>query len=121
MSDATRLRRVVAFFQRQLGDVFGNAQARRRNHRFELDVAVYEKPLPSGNAYKMSEKQIRSWIKLAADKAHPRLYKRVRVDIEPWRVGRASKKLFAPVRIVVDAAGAQAPAAEYQANEPVAA
>ena len=50
ISDETRLRRVVALFQRRLGDVFGNAQARRRNRRYELDVAVYEKPLPGGRA-----------------------------------------------------------------------
>jgi hypothetical protein len=107
ISDATRLRRVVAFFQRQLGGVFGNATARRRNHRYELDLAVYEKPMPGGGAYKMSERQIRTWIKMVADKTHPRLYKRLQVDVQPWRVGRVSKKLFAAVHIIVDAEQSQ--------------
>lgn len=107
ISDETRLRRVVAFFQRQLGDMFGNVQVRRRNRRYELDVAVYEKPLPGGRAYRMPDRQIKSWIKLAADKAHPRLYKRIRVAVQPWQAGRVSKKLFAPVKVIVDAAQPQ--------------
>lgn len=104
ISDSTRLRRVVALFQRQLGDYFGNAQVKRRNRRYHIDVAVYEKPLPGEDAgYKMSERQIKSWVRLAAERAHPRLPKRVAVDVGPWQFGRVSKKLFAPVHIVVDA------------------
>lgn len=111
VSDATRLRRVVALFQRELGEVFGNAKVRRRNRRYEIDVAVYEKPVPgSGRAYRMPPRQITAWVKQAADKAHPRLYKRVRVDVQPWTVGRVSHKLFAPVKVVVDAVQAQQPA-----------
>lgn len=105
MSDETRLRRAVAIFQRQLGDVFGNASARRRNGRYELDIAVYEKPVPGGRSYRMPDRQIRAWVKLSADRAHPRLHKRLRVEVQPWRMGHASNKLFAPVRVTVIADG----------------
>lgn len=122
ISDDTRLRRVVALFQRELGGVFGNAKVRRRNRRYEIDVAVYEKPIPaSGEAYRMSRRQIVSWIKQASDRAHPRLYRRLQVDVQPWQVGRVSRKLFAPVRVLVDAAQPQQPASqsvEQQQNEP---
>lgn len=104
LSDDTRLRRTVAFFQRELGEIFGNAQAQRRNRRYEIQIAVYEKPIPgSGRAYRMPEKQIRSWVKVAADRSHPRLYRRVRVDVEPWKVGHATNKAYCPVLVSVDA------------------
>ena len=103
ISDATRLRRVTALFQRELGAIFGNASVRRRNRRYEIDVAVYETPLAGGQTFRMPERQIREWIRQAAAKAHPRLYKRLSVDIGRWTTGRVSNKLHAPVKILVDA------------------
>lgn len=103
LSDATRLRRVVALFQRELGNTFGNASVKRRNRRYEIDVAVYEKPIPGGHAYKMPTRQVYEWVRQAAAKAHPRLYKRLQVDLQPWQQGRTSKKLFAHLKIMVDA------------------
>lgn len=104
LSDETRLRRVVAFFQRELGAVFGNARVLRRNRRYEVIVAVYEKQLASGRVYRMPSRQIMEWIRQAANKAHPRLYKRMTIDIRPWKVGGFTHKQFAPVFIQVDAA-----------------
>ena len=113
MSDDTRLRRVVAFFQRELGDTFGNASVKRRNRRYEIDLAVYEKPIPGGaKPYRMNKRQIVAWIKNAADRAHPRLYRRLRVDVQPWLVGRVSHKQMCPVKVYVDAVQPQAPAEE---------
>jgi hypothetical protein len=104
LGDATRLKRVVALFQRELGDIFGNARVRRRNRRYELGVAVYEKPVQrTGQAYRMTDRQIRVWIKQAADRAHPRLYRRMRVQTGPWQQGRVSQKLYSPVTIRIDA------------------
>lgn len=103
IGDETRLRRVVALFQRDLGRIFGNANVRRRNRRYEIDVAVYEQPLPGGRSFKMPERQIAEWVRQAAQKAHPRLYKRINMQVDPWRMGHASRKLFAPLRIFVDA------------------
>ena len=106
MGDATRLRRAVAMFQRNLGKIFGNAGVRRRNRRYEIEVAVYETPIArtgAGRAYRMPERQIRAWIKTAADRVHPRLYRRVRVDVKPWKMGWVSKRVFCPVMINVDA------------------
>lgn len=105
LSDATRLKRTVAGFQRNLGDIFGNAQVKRANRRYLLSVAVYEKPLGgTGQAYKMDRKQIVTWVKHAAEQAHPRLHRRMNVQVLPWRMGRVSHKLFAPVKITVEAA-----------------
>lgn len=104
ISDETRLRRVVAVFQRELGAIFGNASVRRRNRQYEIQMAVYEKPIPdTGQSYRPAPRRISAWVKHAADRAHPRLYKRIHVDMEPWRVGHSSSKLFCPVRITVDA------------------
>ena len=107
LSDETRLRRVTALFQRQLGEIFGNASVRRRNRRYEIDVAVYETPLAGGRTFRMPARQIREWIRQAAEKAHPRLYKRLSVDIGRWITGRVSSKLHAPVKILVDASQTQ--------------
>lgn len=104
LSDDTRLRRVVAQFQRQLGQIFKNASVRRRNRKYEIDVAVYATPMGRGRSFQMPERQIREWIRQAAESAHPRLYKRMNVNIEPWITGRVSHKLFAPVKITIDAA-----------------
>jgi hypothetical protein len=95
---------VVALFQRKLGDIFGNASVRRRNRRYEIDVAVYETPMPGGRSYQMPARQIKEWIRQAAEKAHPRLYKRLTVNIQPWESGRVSHKLFAHVQVLIDAA-----------------
>lgn len=103
LSDDTRLRRVTALFQRHLGEVFGNASVKRRNHRYEIDLAVYETPLRGGRPYRMPGRMIREWIRQAAEKAHPRLYKRLSVEIQPWIVGHASHKMYAPVKVLVDA------------------
>ena len=103
LSNEMRLRRVVALFQRELGDIFGNATVRRRNRRYEIDMAVYERPLPGGKAYRMPNRQVTEWIRQASVKAHPRLYKRLTLNIEPWRMGHTSRKLFAPVKVLVDA------------------
>lgn len=103
LGDETRLRRVTALFQRQLGEIFGNATVRRRNRRYEIDVAVYETPLAGGRPFRMPDRQIKEWIRQAAAKAHPRLYKRLSVDIGRWTTGRVSNKLHAPVKILVDA------------------
>jgi hypothetical protein len=103
LSDETRLRRVVAFFQRELGAIFGNAQVRRRNRRYEINLAVYEKPLAAQRNYRMPDRHIAEWIKQAAAKAHPRLYKRLSVQIHPWKQGGFTHKLFAPVTVFVDA------------------
>ena len=103
LSDDTRLRRVVALFQRRLGQIFKNASVRRRNRRYEIDVAVYETPMRGGRGYRMPERQIREWIRQAAETAHPKLYKRMTVNIEPWKSGHVSNKLLAPVRITIDA------------------
>lgn len=108
VSDATMLKRVVALFQRELGATFGNASVKRRNHRYEIDVAVYEKPISGGQSFKMPSRQVHEWVRLAAAKAHPRLYKRLRVNLQPWKHGHASKKLFAPLHISVDASQAAA-------------
>jgi hypothetical protein len=108
ISDDTRLRRVVALFQRELGRVFNNASVRRRNRRYEIDFAVYEQPLPGGRPFQMPDRQINEWIRQAALKAHPRLYKRLTVNIDRWRSGHASKKLFAPVKIFIDASQSDA-------------
>ena len=109
LSDQTRLRRVTALFQRQLGEIFGNASVRRRNRRYEIDVAVYETPLPGGKTFRMPDRQIKEWIRQAAAKAHPRLYKRLSVDIGQWITGRVSNKLHAPVKVLVDANQDSAP------------
>lgn len=102
LSDAIRLKRVVAAFQRNLGEIFGNAKVQRRNRRYLINVAVYEKPISGrGQGYRMDAKQIATWVKLAADRAHPRLYRRYKVNVLPWITGHASHKLFAPVKIVV--------------------
>jgi hypothetical protein len=103
LSDDTRLRRVTALFQRHLGSIFGNASVRRRNRRYEIDVAVYETPLGGDKTFRMPARQIKEWIRQAAAKSHPRLYKRLSVDIGPWSIGRVSSKYYAPVRILVDA------------------
>lgn len=103
ISDATMLKRVVALFQRELGAIFGNASVKRRNHRYEIDVAVYEKPIAGGESYRMPTRQVQEWVRQAAAKAHPRLYKRLQVNVQPWKHGHASKKLFAPLHITVDA------------------
>lgn len=102
------MRRVVALFQRTLGSLFGNASVRRRNRRYEIDVAVYERPTLGGKPYQAPERQIKEWIRQAALRAHPRLYKRLTVNIEPWIIGRKSRRLFAPVKIIVDASPAAA-------------
>jgi hypothetical protein len=94
----------VAQFERSLGDIFGNARVRRRNRRYEINVGVYEHPRTDrGQGYRMPERQIREWIRHAAHVAHPRLYKRMTVDVGRWQDGRFSNKVFAPVSIVVDA------------------
>jgi hypothetical protein len=104
ISDATRLRRVVAHLQRNLGDIFGNAHVQRRNRRYEIRVAVYEKPIPgSGRAYRMPAQQIRAWVHHAAEQAHPRLPRRLSIAIQPWQGGRVSQKTFCPVLVNVDA------------------
>lgn len=104
MGDATRLRRVVALLQRSLGAIFNNASVKRRNHRYIIRIAVYEKPLPGvGQGYRMSAKQIRAWVKQAADRIHPKLYRRMAIEVEPWTTGRFSHKLFCPVNVIVDA------------------
>ncbi len=103
LSDETRLRRVTALFQRHLGTIFGNASVRRLNRRYEIDVAVYETPLAGGQTFRMPPRQIKEWIRQAAAKAHPRLYKRLSVDIGQWTTGRVSSKLHVPVKILVDA------------------
>jgi hypothetical protein len=102
ISDETRLRRVVALFQRSLGEIFGNAMVRRRNRRYEVDLAVYETPIQGGQSYRMPRRQIIEWIRQAAHKAHPRLYKRLKVDVSPWESGHASHKLYAPVKIYIE-------------------
>ena len=107
ISDRTRLQRVVGLFQRELGAVFGNASVRRRNRRFEINLAVYEKPLVGGRAFQMPDRQIREWIRQAAEKAHPRLYKRLTVAVQPWKSGSVTHRLFAPVQILVDASESQ--------------
>lgn len=109
ISDDTRLRRVVALFQRELGDIFGNASVKRRNRRYEIDVAVYERP---GRMIKMPDRMITEWIRKAAEKSHPRLYKRMTVNIQPWTTGRVSHKLFAPVKILIDATPTQQPSGQ---------
>jgi hypothetical protein len=103
LSDETRLRRVVALFQRQLGEIFGNASVRRHNRRYEINCAVYETPLAGGRSFRMPERQVREWIRQAAAKAHPRLYRRMSVQIGLWTHGHASQKLYLPVQIQVDA------------------
>lgn len=103
LSDDTRLRRVVALFQRKLGQIFKNASVQRRNRRYEIDVAVYETPMKGGRGYRMPDRQIKEWIRQAAESAHPKLYKRMTVNIGPWTSGRISNKLLAPVRISIDA------------------
>jgi hypothetical protein len=116
LSDATRLKRVVAFFQRELGAIFGNARVDRRNRRYEILVAVYEKPLGGDKTYRMPNRQISEWIRQAANRAHPRLYKRLTVQIGKWQQGGFTHKLFTPVTVVVDAN--QAPA-QPDVNESV--
>jgi hypothetical protein len=103
LSDETRLKRVVAFFQRELGSIFGNARVTRRNRRYEILVAVYEKPLDSTQTYRMPNRQISEWIRQAANRAHPRLYTRLSVEIGQWKQGGFTRKLFTPVHITVDA------------------
>lgn len=103
LSDETRLKRVVAFFQRELGGIFGNARVTRRNRRYEILVAVYEKPLGGTQTYRMPNRQITEWIRQAANRAHPRLYKRLSVQIGQWKQGGFTRKLFTPVNIGVDA------------------
>lgn len=103
VSDETMLKRVVALFQRELGAIFGNVSVKRRNRRYEIDVAVYEKPIAGGHSFKMPTRQVHEWVRQAAAKAHPRLYKRLRVSLQPWKNGHSSKKLFAPLHITVDA------------------
>jgi len=104
ISDETRLKRVVALFQRELGAIFGNASVQRRNRQYQIKVAVYEKPIPqSGQSYRPPARRISAWVKHAADKAHPRLYRRLSLNVEPWRAGHASHKLFCPVTVTVDA------------------
>jgi hypothetical protein len=103
LSDDTRLRRVVALFQRRLGEIFKNASVRRRNRRYEIDVGVYETPMKGGRAYRMPDRQIKEWIRQAAASAHPKLYKRMTVNILPWTSGRVSNRLLAPVKITIDA------------------
>jgi hypothetical protein len=66
-------------------------------------LAVYENPLPGGHSFKMPTRQIKEWIRQAAEKAHPRLYKRLSVDIQSWRQGPVTHRLYAPVKILVDA------------------
>lgn len=104
ISDDTALRRVVGLFQRELGDIFHNASVRRRKGQYEIDVAVYEQPTPGGRAFRMTNRQISDWVTRAAAKAHPRLYKRLAIKFEPWRIGASSKRLFTAVKIFVDAA-----------------
>src|SRR6516165_11919343 len=95
LSDQTRLKRAVALLQRELGAVFGNAQAQRRNGGYDIQIAVYEKPIPgTGQAFRMPPKQARAWVKYAADRVHPRLYRRLTVDSGSWEQGRVSHKLF---------------------------
>jgi hypothetical protein len=103
ISDGTRLRRVVALFQRRLGAIFGNASVTRRNRRYLIDVAVYEKPLRGGRPYRLPPERILAWVLHAAEQAHPKLYTRLRLDIGPWTVGRSSQKEFCRVRIAVAA------------------
>lgn len=103
LSDDTRLRRVVALFQRKLGHIFKNASVRRRNRRYEIDVAVYETPMAGGKGFRMPERQIKDWIRVAAESAHPRLYKRMTVNIGPWKTGKLSHRLLTPVQITIDA------------------
>ena len=101
LGNDTRLRRVTAIFQRKLGDIFGNARVRRRRGRYEIDVAVYEKPLPDGTGYRIPEQRIRAWVAHAAGQAHPKLYTRLGLEIGPWAVGRVSNKQFCWLRIIV--------------------
>jgi hypothetical protein len=103
LSDETALRRVVALFQRKLGSIFGNASVRRCQRRYEIDLAVYETPIQGGQAHRMSDRQIREWVRQAALRAHPRLYTRLEVNIGKWTGGRVSQKQFVPVQILVDA------------------
>ena len=103
-SDATRLKRVVAAFQRALGNTFGNAYVTRRNRRYEIDVAVYEQPSKdAGKPIRMDRRTILNRIMLAARQAHPRLVSRMRVDIREWQTGHTSNKLFCPVKVYVNA------------------
>jgi len=103
LSDATRLKRVVANFQRELGATFGNAMVKRRQRRWEIDLAVYEKPLTGTKTYRMPARQIQDWVRQAANRAHPRLYKRLKMEVGAWEMGKRTQKLFAPVKIFIDA------------------
>ncbi len=76
---------------------FGIVQAvqHTRNHNYEIRIGVYE----HGNGYKMTPRHIKAALKQAADIAHPRLFRQMRVDVPPYTRMEKSGKVGTLVRI----------------------